>query len=254
VPSPQLSLPSVIRCEPALLFDTLAFVLPVENLGSRGSFRLLSESALAGEPGGAGWEGDLGGGRGRHPADGRLALGPFALWPDTLSLAKGERGAVHVLFSPSAPGFCRAEFAVVASGGGVFRYAIEGVAGEPLVALTAVAATEVPAPLWTGEALVSPADAAHPAFALPPPPPESRPEALLAALADAVGAALGGAGAPPPPALPPPPPAPPAAIPYRIRFEDLYPGTAQSVRLLGVHLKSGCPRSRLPSAASACAA
>jgi endonuclease/exonuclease/phosphatase family metal-dependent hydrolase len=33
---------------------------------------------------------------------------------------------------------------------------------------------------------------------------------------------------------------------------SLYPGTAQSVRLLGVHLKSGCPRSRLPSATSAC--
>ena len=33
---------------------------------------------------------------------------------------------------------------------------------------------------------------------------------------------------------------------------SLYPGTAQSVRLLGVHLKSGCPRSRLPSAAAAC--
>ena len=33
---------------------------------------------------------------------------------------------------------------------------------------------------------------------------------------------------------------------------SLYPGTAQQVRLLGVHLKSGCPRSRLPSASAAC--
>jgi hypothetical protein len=239
VPSPQLSLPPVIRCEPALLFDTRSFVLPVENVGSRGSFRLISEAALGGAPAGAGWEGDLGGGRGPHPADGRLPLGPFALWPDTLSLGKGERGEVHVLFSPAAAGFCRAEFAVVASGGGVFHYAVEGVAGEPLVALTSVGATEVPAPEWAGEALLSPEDAADAAFAPPPPPDDSRPEALLVALAAAVGAALGGAGAPPPPPLPPPTCPHPAGIPYRIRFEDLYPGTAQS-RTVSVSNRSPC--------------
>ena len=33
---------------------------------------------------------------------------------------------------------------------------------------------------------------------------------------------------------------------------SLYPGTAQNVRLLGVHLTSGCPRSHLPSASAAC--
>ena len=33
---------------------------------------------------------------------------------------------------------------------------------------------------------------------------------------------------------------------------SLYPGTAQQTRLLGLHLKSGCPRTRLPAAAPAC--
>ena len=223
VPAPELDAPPLFSCDPALVHDVIIQSMTVRNIGARGSFRILSAESLDSTDGA-----DALVARGAPKnATCKLADGVFTLWPSALTLGRDETATVSIVFAPTTPGLISSNFIVITSEGDMFRHGIEGIAGEPLVGVTAIQSVVIPSPVMRGVPLLTSADAAEPGRGLPHPARVTAPRALLSDLGGALrlseADASVGAAAPSTTdeKLKP-------SVPLSIHFEDLYPGTSQT--------------------------